>query len=225
MQNKASVRHLDTVQPEWEHLPLACELVKLRRREPENALQNLAPAKDYNHPHQIKGVIRLLRKLELIDGGELTERGKWLSETYISPDQRSQLGRELGVGVKKSLSATEQLLLWMVIFHKHRFPMLAVLHQVAVEPVPEKQALVPAERLAERIDYLYPEVESVHSWKPRAKVHYKWLMHLGLAKVRARKYTLTPTGQGVFKQVEPYCPDEWEEIKIEPDTTLSDFTP
>jgi hypothetical protein len=101
--------------------------------------------------------------------------------------------------------------------------MLAVLHQLSVESVPVAQDSPAAQRLAERVDHLYPGVDSESSWVPRAKVHYKWLVHMGFAKVRSNSYILTDMGDSIFEQVETECPDQWDTIQIHTGPTLSDF--
>jgi len=58
---------------------------------------------------------------------------------------------------------------------------------------------------------------------PRAKVHYKWLVHLGLAKIRSKSYVLTAIGDSIFEQVESECPDQWDSIQAHSGPTLSDF--
>ena len=166
---------------------------------------------------------RLLELLDVLDGGELTERGRWLTEAYEPALQQSHSGAKLGVGLKDSLSCTEQVLLWMVLFHEHRLPMLAVLHQLTAETVPTTQDPAAAQRFGERIGHLYPDVDSDSSWVPRAKVHYKWLVHVGLAKVRSNSYVLTAIGDSVFEQVGVECPDQWDSIQIHTGPTLSDF--
>jgi len=55
------------------------------------------------------------------------------------------------------------------------------------------------------------------------KVHYKWLVHLELAKIRSSSYVLTEIGDGVFEQVEAEYPDQWDSIQIHTGPTLSDF--
>lgn len=172
---------------------------------------------------KVQHVTRLLDLLELLEDGELTDRGRWLTEVYEPAMQQSRPRATLGIGVKDLLSHREQTLLWMVINHEHRLPMLAVLHQLSVETVPVTQDSSAAQRLAERIDHLYPSVDSKSSWVPRAKVHYKWLVHLGFAKVRSNSYVLTDTGDSVFEQVEAECPDHWDSIQIHTGPTLSDF--
>jgi len=79
--------------------------------------------------------------------------------------------------------------------------MLAVLHQLTVETVPTTQDTPAAQRFGERIDHLYPDVDSDSSWVPRAKVHYKWLVHLELAKIRSSSYVLTEIGDGVLNKL------------------------
>jgi len=46
-----------------------------------------------------------------------------------------------------------------------------------------------------------PDVDSDSSWVPRAKVHYKWLVHLELAKIRSSSYVLTEIGDGVLNKL------------------------
>lgn len=219
----SSVRHLGTVQPDWDDLPLACELLELQRREPNADLRTLALNRSVVGSRKVQHVTRLLELLDLLDEGELTERDQLLTEVYEPALQQSHSGAKLGVGVKDSLSCTEQTLLWMVIFYEHRLPMLAVLHQLTFETVPITQDTPAAQRLGERIDHLYPDVDSDSSWVPRAKVHYKWLVHLDLAKIRSSSYVLTEIGDGVFEQVEAECPDQWDSIQIHTGPTLSDF--
>lgn len=219
----SSVRHLETVQPDWDDLPLACELLELRRREPNADLRTLAFNRGVVGSRKVQHVTRLLELLDLLDEGELTERGRSLTEAYEPALQQSHSGAKLGIGVKDSLSCTEQALLWMVIFYEHCLPMLAVLHQLTVETVPTTQDTPAAQRFGERIDHLYPDVDSDSSWVPRAKVHYKWLVHLELAKIRSSSYVLTEIGNGVFEQVEAEYPDQWDSIQIHTGPTLSDF--
>lgn len=219
----SSVRHLDTVQPDWDDLPLACELLELRRHGPDGDLRALALERGAVGSRKIQHVIRLLKLLNLLRESELTDRGRWLTEAYKPSVQQSQPGARLGIGVKASLSSTEQLLLWLVIYHEHRLPMLAVLHQLSVETVPVTQDSAAAQRLAERIDHLYPSVDSGSSWIPRAKVHYKWLVHFGLARVRSNKYVLTAAGEDVFERVEADCPNKWDTIRTHAGSTLFDF--
>jgi hypothetical protein len=198
-------------------------LLELRRREPNGDLRTLALNRGVVGSRKVQHVTRLLKLLDLLDEGELTERGRWLTEAYEPALQQSHSGAKLGVGVKGSLSCTEQVLLWMVIFHEHRLPVLGVLHQLTVETVPTTQDSSAAQRFGERIDHLYPDVDSESSWVPRAKVHYKWLVHLDLAKIRSKSYVLTAIGDSVFKQVEAQCPDQWDSIQIHTGPTLSDF--
>ena len=223
MVETSSARHLETVQPDWDDLPLACELLDLRRREPSGDLRTLALDRSVVGSRKIQHVSRLLELLSLLDEGELTVRGRQLAESYEPALQHGQQGAKLGIGVKSSLSGVEQVLLWMVIYHEHRLPMLAALHQLSVETVPVTQDSTAVQRFAERIDHLYPSVDSDSSWVPRAKVHYKWLVHLGLAKVRSNRYRLTDTGESVFEQIEPKYPDQWESIQTHAGPTLTDF--
>jgi len=111
----------------------------------------------------------------------------------------------------------------MVIYHEHRLPMLAALHQLSTESVPVIQDSPAAQRFSERISHLYPDVGSDKSWVPRAKVHYRWLVHLGLAKTRSSKYVLTAVGEKFFEQVETDYPDEWDTIQTYSGPTLLDF--
>ncbi|WP_256391497.1 hypothetical protein [Natronoarchaeum rubrum] len=217
------VRNLETVQPDWDDLPLACELLELRRREQNVDLRTSSFNGGVVGSRKVQHVTRLLELLDLLDEGELTERGQWLTEVYEPALQQSHSGAKLGIGVKDSLSCTEQLLLWMVIFYEHRLPMLAVLHQLSAETVPTTQDSRAAQRFGERIGHLYPDVNSDSSWVPRAKVHYKWLVHLDLAKIRSSSYVLTAIGDSVFEQVESECPDQWNSIQIHTGPTLFDF--
>jgi len=219
----SSVRYIETIQPDWDDLPLACELLELRHRESSEDLRTLALNRGVVGSRKVQHVTRLLHLLELLEDGELTDRGRWLAEAYEPAMQQSRPRATLGIGVKDSLSRREQALLWMVIYHEHRLPMLAVLHQLSVETVPVTQDSPAAQRLAERIDHLYPGVDSESSWVPRAKVHYKWLVHLGFAKVRSNSYVLTSNGDSVLEQVEAECPDYWDSIQIHTGPTLSDF--
>lgn len=223
MVRSSSAKYLDTVQPDWDDLPLACELLELRCREPDGDLQALAQNRGAVGSSKIKGVFRLLEALDLLDEGDLTNRGRWLAVSYEPATQQSQRGSRLGIGVKASLSSTEQLLLWMAIYYEHRLPMLAALHQLSMENVPVTQDSPAAQRLGERIGYLYPDVDSAKSWVPRAKVHYRWLVHLGLAKTRSNKYVLTAVGEGFFARVGGDCPNEWDTIQIYSGPTLLDF--
>ncbi|GAB3415909.1 hypothetical protein GCM10027435_12660 [Haloparvum alkalitolerans] len=220
----SSVSYLETIQPDWDDLPLTCELLELRRREPSDDLRTLALNRGGVGSRKVQHVTRLLHLLELLEDDELTDRGRWLAEAYEPAMQQSRPRATLGIGVKDTLSHREQILLWMVIYHEHRLPMLAVLHQLSVESVPVAQDSPAAQRLAERIDHLYPGVDSESSWVPRAKVHYKWLVHMGFAKVRSNSYILTDMGDSIFEQVETECPDQWDTIQIHTGPTLSDFS-
>jgi len=219
----SSAKHLATIQPEWEDLPLACELLELRYKEPEHDLRVLASDRGNVGSKKIQQVIRLLRLLGLLDDGKLTSTGQWLAVVFDQPVQQSYFGSKLGIGLKSTLSTTEKLLLWMVIYYEHHLPVLATLHQLSTEVVPTKQDSPAVQRLAERISELYPSVNSMNSWTPRAKVHYKWMTHLGLSRVHSNRYTLTADGKAVFEQVEPECPSEWEPTSVYQGTTLSDF--
>lgn len=219
----SSGRYLGTVQPDWDDLPLACELLELRQRVPSGDLRVLALKRGTVGSKKTQHVIRLLKVLDLLNENELTDRGRWLAEAYEPSVQRSQPSAKLGIGVKTSLSSTEQMLLWIVIYYEHYLPMLAALHQLSVEKVPVTQDSRAAQLFADRIDHLYPDVDSDRSWVPRAKVHYKWLVHLGLAKVRPNRYVLTTVGKEVFEQVETDCPDEWNTVQVHAGPTLFDF--
>jgi len=219
----SSARCLETIQPDWDDLPLACELLQLRHREPDSDLRTLALNRGVAGARKVQHVTRLLHLLKLLEDDELTDRGQWLTEAYEPAMQQSRPSATLGIGVKDSLSRREQTLLWMVIYHEHRLPMLAVFHQLSVETVSVIQDSPAAQRLAERIEHLYPDVDSESSWVPRAKVHYKWLVHFGFARVRSNNYVLTDRGYSVFEQVAAECPDDWDSIQIHTGPTLSDF--
>lgn len=139
--------------------------------------------------------------------------------------QTIQPDAKFTIGLKSSLSDTEQFLLWMVIYHEHTFPMKATLHQLSTERVTTGQDLSTAKRLGDRIEHLYPTVDSDHSWIPRAKVHYLWLKNLGLAEIHAKKYILSSSGERVFERIREECPDKWNDIGHEAEITLADFGP
>lgn len=219
----SSTKHLTTIQPDWDDLPLACELLTLQYREPNSDLQTLALRRGDVGSRKVQHTIRLLKLLELLDEDGVTDGGRWLAKSYQSPAQQSHVNSQLGIGVKSSLSGTERLLFWLVIYHNHQLPMTAVLQQLSTEYVPVTQNSPAVQSFAERVGHLYPSVESDSSWIPRAKVHYKWLTHLRLAKIRSNRYLLTVAGRGVFEQIKSDCLDEWNTIQPYSGPTLSDY--
>lgn len=216
-------RYLETIQPDWDDLPLACELLELQRRESTDSLRDLALTRGNVNRVKIQHNLNLLNKLSFLEDGELTERGRILASSYEKSEQTIQPDAEFTIGLKSSLSDTEQFLLWMVIYHEHSLPMKATLHQLSTERVTTAQDLSTAQGLRDRIGHLYPTVNSDHSWIPRAKVHYLWLKNLGLARTQAGKYVPSSSGEGVFEMIREECPGEWENTEREVEVTLTDF--
>lgn len=221
----ADATRIGTTQPGWERLPLACELVDLRRRI-ENGDSKVDDPKEVPQWSSHQSLVRLLRELGLVTDDDLTEWGTLLAEVYREPEQVTLCGSR-DVGLKETLCERERLLLWTIIYHRHRVPIIAALHQVDEEPVPTKQEPGPARRFGDRISHLYPEVDSENSWIPRAKVHYKWLVHLGFATVEDGRYVLTERGSAIRKQVTDELPRERADSGAEEDrytdTELQDF--
>ncbi|WP_281194160.1 hypothetical protein [Halorubrum sp. F4] len=223
MSEPSTDRYLETIQPDWDDLPLACELLELQRRESTDRLREVALSRGSVNGVKIQHVLNLLDKLSFLNNGELTDRGRVLADSYGRSIRTLQPGTKFTIGLKSSLSDTEQLLLWMVIYQEHTLPMKATLHQVSTERVTTAQDLATAKGLRDRIGHLYPTVNSDQSWIPRAKVHYLWLKNLGLARIQAGKYVLSPAGEGVFERVRGECPDEWDDTGGEVEITLTDF--
>lgn len=94
MVRASSAKYLDTVQPDWDDLPLACELLELRWREPDDDLRVLAQNRGAVGSSKIQGVIRLLEALDLLDEDDLTGRGRWLAESYDPLPNKASEGRD-----------------------------------------------------------------------------------------------------------------------------------
>jgi hypothetical protein len=206
--------HLEGVQPTWGDLPYGCELLRSLWEADQPVEETLEEVRSAGKQNKTDQLISLFgpRKLGLLDANSsLTADGIWLAANYATPDQR-RLQEDSTIGVKDTLSSTEQALFGMRLFRLDWLPMLATLHLLATESIETKETKTRAEDFRRRVSHLsgYQQVNSINSWKKKVQAHLDWMGHLDLSYVDSHgTFDLTRFGYQLHSGLQGQYPTDW----------------
>ena len=211
MEPPGNQQYLSTIQPEYRNLGFASEVTRLFWDYPD---ENILKVDEVNDQEKVKRTLRFLRRLNIIDGEELTYSGVWLATVFEEPKQQSLNESSRNIGQKDELSAREQEGYLSLLTGNHWLPMLATVHHISKDKVPKQRSDRPVSRFAQRINHLEPYSGISHSaLRTRANVHYGWFHQLGLAKVRDTQLVLTDAGTSFEREVKEHYPADWAQFE------------
>ena len=204
-------RYLDTIQPEYRNLSFASEVIQLLWRHPEQEILELDVVENID---KVKRTLRFLRRLNIVEKGNLTHSGGWLATVYSDPEQQALVDTDVVLGRKNHLGVHERETYLGLLTGHHWLPMLATVHHIAYDRVPKRRSERPVDLFASRIDHLEPyEDLSENAWRTRANVHYGWFEQLDLAAVRGDRLVLSDAGAEFNETVLDEYPNKWQQFE------------
>lgn len=206
--------HLRGVQPTWGDLPYGCEILNSLWEADQSVEDTLEEVRSAGKRSKTNQLISLFgpEKLGFLDDNNcLAADGMWLSANFAAPDQR-RLQNGSSIGVKDTLSSTEQALFGMRLFRLDWLPMLATLNLLATESIDTTETEARAQGFRSRVDHLsgYQRVNSVNSWKKKVQAHLDWMQHLDVSYVDSHgMLDLTGFGQRLHRGLQEQYPSDW----------------
>jgi hypothetical protein len=208
--------HLRGVQPTWEDLAYATELIFAlweRSGDYDRAIEVFSGVDTEN---KIEDQLGFLRKLSIIDGNDrLLPNGLWIAEQFDSGDQQSLVTTGPTVGAKETLTDGEQAVFKTLLFERNWLPMVATVNLVGSASFGDSETDQRAEAFQKRIDHLdkYQSVSSVNSWKKKVQAHLGWTADLGLVYVDEHgTYSLTGDGEELHNILADVYHPEWPSV-------------
>lgn len=134
------------------------------------------------------------------------------ADKFVLDDCIVRLDGELGVGIKDTLSPTEQALFGLLFFQRDWLPMLATINILATETVSTGETEARAQAFEQRVDHLegYQSVNSINSWKKKVQAHLSWARHLDIAyKDAQNSLQLTGFGQRLHERLRRNYHPDW----------------
>jgi hypothetical protein len=197
-------------------LPYGCEILNSLWNTNQPVEETLEDIRSTGKRNKTDQLISLFgpQKLALLDANtSLTADGIWLAANFAAPDQR-RLQEGSVIGVKDTLSGTEQALFGMRLFRFDWLPMLATLNLLATESIETKETETRAEAFKRRVGHLsgYQRVNSINSWKKKVQAHLDWMQHLDLSYVDSHgTLDLTRFGHQLHNGLQDQYPEGWPE--------------